>query len=109
VIKIKFRMSAEFAVDEVIEGKGNYAGYAKAVVSDADGRKFKAGIKGERDQWLADLLTAGHKIATVEFFSYTKGGSGVPAPGRRHQVAWRQARPLGDHHGTSDRLPKRRA
>lgn len=82
VIKIKFRMDAEFEVEEVIEGKGNYAGYAKAAMMRMpDGRRFKASIKGKRDQYLADLLTAGHKVATVEFFSYTHAGSGVPRQG----------------------------
>lgn len=82
VIKIKTRMDAEFAVEEIIEGTGNYAGYAKAArLRMPDGRTFKASIKGKRDQYLADLLTADHKVATVEFFSYTKAGSGVPRQG----------------------------
>lgn len=91
VIKIKFRMDAEFEVALIEEGKGNYAGYAKAVrcwVPGADRSEgptkkntFGAGIKGDRDEWLAGLLTAGHKIVTIEFFSYTKGGSGVPRQG----------------------------
>jgi DNA ligase 1 len=91
VTKIKYRMSAEFEVAAVEEGKGNYAGYAKRVLCWRPGtdrsagitkaNTFGAGIKGAKDSWLAGLLTAGHKIVTIEFFSYTMGGSGVPRQG----------------------------
>jgi hypothetical protein len=42
---------------------------------------FEAGIKGKRDQWLADLLHADHKIVTIRYFGYTKGGTGKPRMG----------------------------
>lgn len=82
LIKIKTFDDDEFEVVRIEEGKGNYAGYAKRVVCRMkDGREFEAGIKGRRDQWLADLLTADHKIVTIRYFGYTQGGAGVPRMG----------------------------
>jgi DNA ligase-1 len=91
VIKIKTFDDDEFDVVRIEEGKGNYAGYAKRVVcwrKDADRsdgptkeNTFEAGIKGKRDQWLADLLTADHKVVTIRYFGYTQGGAGVPRMG----------------------------
>lgn len=91
VIKIKTFMDDEFGVAQILEGIGNYAGYAKAVLCWKPGadqsegptkdNTFKASIKGKRDQWLADLLHAGHKLVTIRFFGYTHGGTGVPRMG----------------------------
>jgi hypothetical protein len=91
VIKIKSFDDDEFDVVRIEEGKGNYAGYAKRVVcwrKDADrsagptkDNTFEAGIKGKRDQWLADLLQSDHKIVTIRYFGYTQGGAGVPRMG----------------------------
>jgi DNA ligase-1 len=89
VIKIKLFDDAEFDVVEVIEGVGNYQGYAKAVrcwAPDADRTEepnddntFKSGIKGKRDAKLAALLTAGHKVVTIRYFRLTNRG--VPRMG----------------------------
>lgn len=89
VIKIKIFDCAEFDVVEVIEGVGNYQGYAKAVRCWAPGadrsqgptkdNTFKAGIKGKKGPWLAALLTAGHKVVTIRYFGLTNGG--VPRMG----------------------------
>lgn len=91
VIKIKVFDDAEFYVVRIEEGKGNYAGYAKRVVCWREGadrteeptkdNTFEAGIKGKRDQWLADLLNSDHKIVTIKYFGYTQGGAGVPRMG----------------------------
>lgn len=82
VIKIKTFDDAEFEVVRIEEGKGNYAGYAKRVVCRMpDGREFEAGIKGKKDQWLADLLHADHKVVTIRYFGLTQGGTGVPRMG----------------------------
>jgi DNA ligase-1 len=91
VIKIKEFDDAEFEVVRIEEGKGNYAGYAKRVICwlpDADrsagptkDNTFEAGIKGKRDQWLADLLHADHRIVTIRYFGYTQGGAGKPRMG----------------------------
>lgn len=82
VIKIKTFDDAEFEVVRIESGKGNYAGYAKRVICRMpDGREFEAGIKGKRDDWLADLLHADHKITTIKYFGITQGGAGVPRMG----------------------------
>lgn len=91
VIKIKTFDDDEFDVVRVEEGKGNYAGYAKRVIcwrphTDRTGgptklNTFEAGIKGKKDQWLRDLLTADHKIVTIKYFGITQGGAGVPRMG----------------------------
>jgi DNA ligase-1 len=91
VIKIKSFDDAEFEVVRIEEGKGNYAGYAKRVICwlpDTDrspgptkDNTFEAGIKGKRDQWLADLRYADHKIVTIRYFGYTQGGTGKPRMG----------------------------
>lgn len=91
VIKIKTFDDAEFDVVAIEEGKGNYAGFAKRVICWRPGadrsagptkdNTFEAGIKGKRDQWLADLLTADHKVVTIKYFGLTQGGAGVPRMG----------------------------
>lgn len=82
VIKIKTFDDAEFEVVRIEAGKGNYTGYAKRVICRMpDGREFEAGIKGKRDQWLADLLHADHKLVTIKYFGITQGGTGVPRMG----------------------------
>ncbi len=88
VIKIKSFDDDEFEVVRIEEGKGNYAGYAKRVIcwlpgadrsmGETKDNTFEAGIKGKRDQWLAELLTASHKIVTIRYFGYTMGGEGKP-------------------------------
>jgi len=89
VIKIKLFDDAEFDVVKIIEGVGNYQGYAKAVVcwkpgADRTGgptkeNTFKAGIKGKRDEKLAALLHEDHKVVTIRYFGLTN--SGVPRMG----------------------------
>lgn len=72
----------EFEVVSILEGKGNYKGYAKKVLCRMkDGRTFEASIKGERGPKLAALLTETHKEVTIRFFGYTRGGTGVPRMG----------------------------
>ncbi|UTC28986.1 DNA ligase [Brevundimonas phage vB_BpoS-Marchewka] len=88
VIKIKIFDDAEFEVVMVLEGEGNYAGYAKAVVCWLPGadqeegptkdNTFKAGIKGQKNQRLKDLLTEENRIVTIRYFGYTYGGTGKP-------------------------------
>lgn len=88
VIKIKIFDDDEFEVVRVEEGEGNYAGYAKAVVCWLPGadrsegptkaNTFKAGIKGQKNQRLRDLLTEDNRIVTIRYFGYTYGGTGKP-------------------------------
>ncbi|UTU09524.1 hypothetical protein CcrBL47_gp238c [Caulobacter phage BL47] len=78
VIKIKILQDQEFEVVELVEGNGNYSGYAKRVTCRLpDGRTFGAGIKGGMSKFNADLLgEAGkqQKVVTIEFFGWTDAG-----------------------------------
>ncbi len=83
VIKIKIFDDAEFRVKEIVEGNGNYRGYAKRVTCYTDdGKEFGAGIKGgQKPRFLIDAFRAeGHEVVTIEFFGWTKAG--VPRMGR---------------------------
>lgn len=78
VLKLKLFDDAEFEVEAIVEGKGNYAGYAKRVTCRLpDGRTFGAGIKGGQSKFNAELLgEAGQcqKIVTIRHFGWTKDG-----------------------------------
>lgn len=92
-IKIKEMDDDEFDIVEIIEGNGNYAGYAKSVKcwrKDADRsagptkeNTFEAGIEGGMipELEIATILAKGYVIVGLEFFGYTKGGTGVPRQG----------------------------
>lgn len=89
VIKIKIFDDDEFDVVRIVEGIGNYQGYAKRVTCWAPGadrsegptkkNTFGAGIKGKRDEKLAALLHEDHKVVTIRYFGMTNGG--VPRMG----------------------------
>ncbi len=83
MIKIKIFDSAEFRVKEIVEGDGNYRGYAKRVTCYTDdGKEFGAGIKGGQEpRFLIDAFRAeGHKVVTIEFCGWTKAR--LPRMGR---------------------------
>ena len=76
-LKCKVFDTAEFDLDGVVSGKGNYAGYAKrATFRLADGRTFGAGIKGGKSAFNVALLAdcSGQKSATVQYFGLTADG-----------------------------------
>ncbi|AKU43584.1 DNA ligase [Caulobacter phage Seuss] len=80
--KHKVTQDGEFTLRKAIEGKGNYAGFLKAVeLEDAEGKVFKAGVKGSKDERLKRLLTEaqpGDQV-TIEYLRLTKRG--VPKGG----------------------------
>lgn len=74
LLKRKEFQSAEFEVDRIEEGQGNWAGHAKrAILRLPDGRQFGAGIAGNK-AFTKELLHQTHKVATVKFFDYTPDG-----------------------------------
>lgn len=78
-MKHKVTQDGEFKIVRIREGKGNYAGLAKAVdLVDAEGREFSAGIKGDKAK-LASLMTGGYVFAGIEYLRLTKRG--VPKGG----------------------------
>ncbi|AXQ69803.1 hypothetical protein HOU03_gp464 [Caulobacter phage CcrSC] len=83
VLKNKVFDDGEFEVVDIIEGKGNYSGYAKRVTCRLpDGRTFGAGIKGGQSKFNKDLLgEAGQeqKVVTITHFGWT--GEGIPRMG----------------------------
>ena len=79
VLKNKVFDDAEFKVVSIMEGKGNYAGYAKRVLCELpDGRAFGAGIRGKK-AFLAALLKEEHAVVTIRHFGMT--GDGIPRMG----------------------------
>jgi len=79
VLKRKIFESHEYAVEEIMEGKGNYAGVAKRVTCRLpDGRSFGAGIRGKKP-FLKSLLSEDHKVVTIRHFGFT--GDGIPRMG----------------------------
>jgi DNA ligase-1 len=78
VMKLKLFDDGEFEVVEIVEGKGNYTGYAKRVTCRLpDGRTFGAGIKGGQSKFNRDLLGdagAEQKVVTIRHFGWTKDG-----------------------------------
>lgn len=91
VVKIKIRVDGEFYVAAIIEGNGNYRGYAKRVTCYLPGvdpseeptkhNTFGAGIAGgQKPRFKIDAFRAeGHKVCTLEYFGLTKAG--VPRQG----------------------------
>lgn len=79
--KHKVTQDGEFKIVRIREGKGNYAGLAKAVdLIDAEGREFSAGIKGDKARLKAILEAAStYKLAGIEYLRLTKRG--VPKGG----------------------------
>lgn len=74
LLKFKEFQTAEFPVDRIEEGVGNWAGYGKRVVARLpDGRTFGAGVKGDQ-AFCKELLGRDVKIATIRFFEYTPDG-----------------------------------
>lgn len=80
-MKHKVTLDGEFKIVRIREGKGNYAGLAKAVdLVDAEGREFSAGIKGDKTRLKTLLETGGmFKLAGIEYLRLTKRG--VPKGG----------------------------
>lgn len=83
LIKRKEFLTEEFPVHKVVEGQGNWAGYAKAVILWVDGVPEKdlprAGIRGNREfakQLLDNAANYIGKSATIRFPNKTP--SGVP-------------------------------
>ena len=81
LLKHKSFKDAEFPISRIIEGIGNWAGYAKAVefilpndLRLENGERPKAGIKGTRE-FCRDLLTSQAPENTkIKFFDYTPAG-----------------------------------
>lgn len=75
LIKRKEFMDEEFRVVEIVEGKGNWSGYAKSVVcyDPIQDLQFSAGIKGSQD-FTRDLLKRTPKTVTVRFPNKTPDG-----------------------------------
>lgn len=74
----------EYEIDQVLEGKGNWAGHAKAVIFKMpDGRKTengenpKAGIKGTK-AFTKELLENWRKYEGVTIRSFIKTPAGIP-------------------------------
>jgi DNA ligase-1 len=84
LLKRKETESGEFSISRIIEGKGNWTGYAKAVeyILPEDkrtekGERPKAGIKGERGPFAKQLLTtvfSEKATVTIEFKKPTPAG-----------------------------------
>ena len=75
LLKRKEFLDDEFPVLEVLEGNGNWAGYAKkAVLQLPDGRSFGAGLRGTQEQMKALLGAPKPDKATVRYFALTPDG-----------------------------------
>ena len=78
VVKYKRLEDAEFEIDEIIEGKGNWSGMAKSVVLKLpNGKKTRSGMRGDEEFCRKILQEANFwigKKATVEFDGYTPDG-----------------------------------
>lgn len=78
LIKIKQFQDEEFEIIEVLEGKGNWAGYAKHLLLKLpNGETFQSGIRGNQE-YAKELLERKDefvgKSATVVFHNYTPKG-----------------------------------
>jgi DNA ligase 1 len=84
LMKFKEFQTAEYPISRIIEGVGNWAGYAKAVeyimpddVRGEDGERPKAGIKGDQ-AFTKQLLARGKELVgrkvTVRYFELTPAG-----------------------------------
>ena len=77
LMKRKEFIDDEFEIIEILEGQGNWAGYAKSVQCKTKaGVIFNAGIKGSQD-FNRQLLNDGdkYKVATVRYQNMTPDGS----------------------------------
>lgn len=75
LLKRKDFLSDEFPVIAVLEGEGNWAGYAKKfVVRLPDGRECGAGVRGNQAKLLALLAGPKPTWATVRYFTPTPDG-----------------------------------
>ena len=80
LLKRKEFITEEFKVLQVLEGQGNWSGYAKRFILElADGRQFGSGVRGQQAQ-LAELWAAGKTAkgmpnwATCRYFELTPDG-----------------------------------
>jgi DNA ligase-1 len=75
LLKRKEFQDEEFEVIEVLEGQGNWAGYAKSVVCrDKHGVVFNAGVKGSQE-FAKKLLSMNIRLATIRYQNKTPDGS----------------------------------
>ena len=75
LLKRKEFQDDEFPVLEVLEGNGNWAGYAKkAVLKLPDGRSFGAGLRGTQAEMKALLGAPRPDMASVRYFALTPDG-----------------------------------
>ncbi len=78
LLKRKEFQDAEFKIVEVVEGQGNWSGYAKRLTVELpDGRTFGAGIAGTQDfcrKLLDERTDWVGRQATVKFFTPTSDG-----------------------------------
>jgi len=76
LLKRKEFITEEFRVVEVLEGSGNWAGYAKRFVLEmADGTQFGSNVRGSQDQLRALLHTDEQPTwATCRYFELTPDG-----------------------------------
>lgn len=75
LLKRKEFITEEFEVLRVLEGQGNWAGYAKSIEGvTEDGVIFNAGIRGNRD-FNKKLLSRKIKLATVRYQQKTPDGN----------------------------------
>jgi DNA ligase 1 len=77
LLKRKEFLDEEFEVIEILEGQGNWSGYAKSVMCrDKDGVVFNAGIKGNQE-FTKELLARNPvpKTVTVRYQNKTPDGS----------------------------------
>ena len=78
LIKRKDFDTAEFTIERVEEGNGNWKGYAKRIVyKTADGQEFGSGVRGSQAQMKQVLDNASDyegTIATVRYFGLTDDG-----------------------------------
>ena len=78
LLKRKEFITEEFNVVEVLEGQGNWAGYAKHFELElGDGRNFKSGVKGNQDT-LKTLLEQEDKPTWVTCRYFEKTPDGIP-------------------------------
>jgi DNA ligase-1 len=78
LLKRKEFITEEFNVVEVMEGQGNWAGYAKHFRLElGDGREFKSGVRGNFET-LKELLEQEEKPSWVTCRYFEKTPDGIP-------------------------------
>ena len=78
LLKRKEFITEEFNVVEVLEGQGNWAGYAKHFELElGDGRNFKSGVRGNQET-LKELLEQEDKPTWVTCRYFEKTPDGIP-------------------------------